>query len=40
MFESLAYIQELGGQMEVRSTPGQGTTFLIRLPLCESEGHG
>jgi putative PEP-CTERM system histidine kinase len=40
MFESRAYIQELGGQLEVRSAPGQGTTFLIRLPLYENEGHG
>ena len=40
MFESRAYIQELGGQLEVRSAPGEGTTFLIRLPLYESEGHG
>jgi len=40
MFESRAYIQELGGQLEVRSTPGRGTTFIIRLPLHESEGHG
>ena len=40
MFESRVYIQELGGSLDVCSTPGEGTTFTIRLPLHESEGHG
>uniref|UniRef100_A0A7C4W223 histidine kinase n=1 Tax=Desulfatirhabdium butyrativorans TaxID=340467 RepID=A0A7C4W223_9BACT len=26
-------IQELGGELGIRTTPGQGTTFIIRLPL-------
>ena len=29
------YVQLLGGQVEVQSSPGQGTRFSISLPLCE-----
>ncbi|TFW29870.1 XrtA/PEP-CTERM system histidine kinase PrsK [Massilia horti] len=32
-FESREYIQELGGRLEVSSTPGFGTTFNVILPL-------
>jgi putative PEP-CTERM system histidine kinase len=32
-FESREYIHELGGQLDVVSTPGQGTTFNVILPL-------
>jgi signal transduction histidine kinase len=32
-FESREYIQELGGQLEVSSQPGQGTVFRIVLRL-------
>ncbi len=30
---SRAFIEEFGGQIEVESAPGQGTTFEIRLPV-------
>lgn len=32
-FESREYINELGGSLEVRSSPGAGTTFRVALPL-------
>ncbi|MFQ6007286.1 MAG: ATP-binding protein, partial [Woeseia sp.] len=28
------YVRELGGQLDVSSTPGEGTTFSMRLPLA------
>ncbi|MGH8639410.1 MAG: ATP-binding protein, partial [Burkholderiales bacterium] len=34
-FESREYIRELGGRMEVSSQTGQGSTFLIVLPVAE-----
>jgi len=33
VFESREYINELGGSLEVDSTPGRGTTFRVLLPL-------
>lgn len=32
-YECRAYVQELGGSMNVSSQPGQGTRIVIRLPL-------
>jgi signal transduction histidine kinase len=37
VFESREYIQELGGQLVVASTPRVGTTFTILLPLYTAE---
>lgn len=31
-FECSEYLHELGGRLEVRTAPGQGTTFIARLP--------
>ncbi|WP_338769329.1 XrtA/PEP-CTERM system histidine kinase PrsK [Massilia sp. METH4] len=39
-FESREYIHELGGQLDVRSAPGQGTTFTVRLPLYRADAIG
>ncbi|MFO1429703.1 MAG: XrtA/PEP-CTERM system histidine kinase PrsK [Candidatus Competibacteraceae bacterium] len=36
VYESREFVQALGGTIEVTSTPGMGTTFLLRLPLAES----
>ena len=40
MYESRAYVLELGGRLEVRSKPGKGTTFRILLPLHGRKDHG
>ena len=37
--ESMQYIRELGGQIDVASQPGQGTTMTVTLPVFESR-HG
>ncbi len=37
VFESQEYIQELRGELEVTSVPGQGSTFKIILPLLKQE---
>ena len=34
-FESYQYVQELGGRLNVDSTPGQGTCIRMQLPLFE-----
>lgn len=36
-YESRAYIEELGGDIQVTSQPGQGACFSIRLPLLPDE---
>lgn len=35
-YESREYIRELGGRMDVESSPGAGTRFVISLPLAEA----
>jgi signal transduction histidine kinase len=35
-FESRAFVQELGGRLEVASEPGRGTTVRIWLPVIGS----
>ena len=37
VYETREIISALGGTIDVESTPGQGTCFSIRLPLCKSE---
>ena len=34
-YQSREYARWLGGDVEVQSTPGKGTDFCIRLPLCQ-----
>jgi putative PEP-CTERM system histidine kinase len=38
-FESLQYVQELGGSIAVDSTEGQGTRVTLQLPLFEAPQH-
>lgn len=33
VFESREYVHELGGELDVTSQPGRGTTFTIKLPI-------
>jgi signal transduction histidine kinase len=32
VFQTREYIQNLGGEITVESTPGEGTTFTISIP--------
>lgn len=38
-YESLQYVQELGGSIQVRSEPGEGTQVTILLPLFEAQNE-
>ncbi len=35
-----SYVQNMGGEIHVRSEPGKGTTFEVVLPMAESHGSG
>jgi putative PEP-CTERM system histidine kinase len=35
-YQTREYARSLGGDVEVQSTPGKGTDFCIRLPLCQT----
>jgi signal transduction histidine kinase len=35
MHESLQYVRELGGEIDVSSRPGEGTCISVRLPLFD-----
>lgn len=37
-YQARKYVHSLGGAMSVRSVPGQGTVFAIRLPLASPAG--
>jgi signal transduction histidine kinase len=39
-YESMQYIQELGGRMQVDSTPGSGTRVTVLLPLHAAAAGG
>jgi putative PEP-CTERM system histidine kinase len=39
-YQAREYVHSLGGAMSVRSTPGQGSVFTIRLPLAGTAGDG
>jgi signal transduction histidine kinase len=34
-YESALYIRELGGSLDVQSSPGQGTVISVLLPLFD-----
>jgi signal transduction histidine kinase len=34
VYESREFVIEAGGDLDVTSTPGKGTTFRLRLPLA------
>ena len=36
-YESREYIRGLGGDLQVKSVPGQGSQFLFKIPLAEEE---
>lgn len=36
-YQARAYVIELGGTMEVRTAPGSGTRFIIRIPQCRTD---
>jgi putative PEP-CTERM system histidine kinase len=36
-YQAREYVRQLGGDVEVQSSPGRGTRFLIRLPLAPEQ---
>jgi signal transduction histidine kinase len=36
-YQAREYVRQLGGDVEVQSSPGRGTRFLIRLPLAAEQ---
>lgn len=36
-YQARAYVLELSGTVEVRSAPGSGTRFIIRIPVCRND---
>ena len=34
-YQAREYVRMLRGQLDVKSAPGQGTTFTLRLPAAE-----
>jgi len=38
-YQTREYARWLGGDVEVLSTPGKGTDFCIRLPLCQKKSR-
>ena len=34
-YQAREYVRMLRGQLDVRSAPGEGTTFTLRLPAAE-----
>lgn len=38
-FDAREFARELGGDVQVQSCPGEGTTFSIRLPLAAADGR-
>jgi putative PEP-CTERM system histidine kinase len=37
-YQVLEYVRSLDGDVEVSSSPGEGTCFRIKLPVCAAEG--
>ena len=35
-YQAREYVRQVGGDVEVQSSPGAGTRFSITLPLCQS----
>jgi putative PEP-CTERM system histidine kinase len=38
-YQAREYVREVGGSVEVQSTPGSGTRFIIRLPQCKTSNE-